>query len=75
MRMGVATGMYANWLEARDNRHQTLTWLVTVFGEHADYFLEVVRQMDATVEELEGGGDTERYVLRVGDSGTGWAEP
>ena len=72
------TGMYANWIEGRaapgatkDNDRET--WLVTVYGEHADNFLNAARGVPGvTVEEIEGADDTETYLLRVGEPGTGW---
>lgn len=75
IRLGVVTGLYAHWIEARDNQHGTLTWLVTVLDSHGERFLEAARRVGATVEEIEGADDTERYLLRVGEPGTGWAEP
>lgn len=73
LKLWVATA-YGNWLEGRENRHQSETWLVTVFGENSEHFLKAARAVGATVEEIEGGGETERYLLRVGEPGTGWAE-
>jgi hypothetical protein len=72
MAVWVRTAAYANWLEGRPNRHQSETWLVTVFGEHAEHFLDSARVLSATVEEVEGAGDDERYVLLIGESGTSW---
>lgn len=72
-----ATGAYANWIDGRENERRGEayeTWLVTVFGEHEEHFLTAARATGVTVEEIEGGGDTERYELRVGEPGTGWAE-
>ncbi len=69
-----ATGMFTNWIEGRgpDDRQ---TWLVTCFDDRAHSFLEAARLVGATVEEIEGAGDDERYVLRVGEPGTGWSPP
>lgn len=75
--MWYATAAYANWLDGRDNERLGdgyETWLVTVFGEHEEHFVTAARAVGVTVEEIEGGGDTERYVLRVGEPGTGWTE-
>lgn len=72
MDMWTATGMYANWIEGRENKSRGETWLVTVFGEHTEHFLEAGRATGVTVEEIEGGGETERYILCVGEPGTGW---
>ena len=74
MKAWLNTCAYANWIEGRENRHGSETWMVTVLGEHAEHFLEVARQVNATVEEIEGADDTERYLLRVGEPGSGWAE-
>lgn len=66
-----ATGMFANWIEGRENGERE-TWLVTVFAADAASFLEVVHNVGVTVEEIEGGGESESYVLRVGEPGSGW---
>lgn len=72
MDVWAATGTFANWIEGRGPEERQ-TWLVTVFGEHADVFLEAaVQRSDVTVEEIEGADETERYVLLAGESGTGW---
>lgn len=69
------TAPYANWIEGRDHPasddHET--WLVTCFDEQADQFIEAARATRVTVEEIEGGGDTERYRLLVGEPGSGWS--
>lgn len=75
MRMWVAVGPYSNWIDGRSNRHGTETWLVTVLGEHVEYFLDVARRVPVTVEEVEDAGDDERYRLVIGEPGTGWGEP
>lgn len=67
-----ATADYSNWLEGRDNRDRE-TWLVMVMGADAQRFLTAARMAGATVEELIIDSDTERYELRVGAAGTGWA--
>jgi hypothetical protein len=67
------TAAVANWIEGR--RHSgggRETWLVTVYGEHATTVLDIARAVGATVEEIQGAGDTETYELRVGEPGTGW---
>jgi hypothetical protein len=65
------TGFFANWIEGRPNGERE-TWLVTVFDEAAGSFLDAARPAGVTVEEIEGAGDDERYVMRVGEPGTGW---
>ncbi|MFI2502340.1 hypothetical protein [Streptomyces sp. NPDC018693] len=72
MRMWRRTAVYANWLDGRDNPRGGQTWLVTVFAEHGEDFLNAARATGATVEEIEGGGDDEQYHLRVGEPGSGW---
>jgi hypothetical protein len=72
--MWTATGPFANWLEGRDNGDGRETWLVTVFAEDADRFLDAARNTGVTVEEISGGGDSESYTLRVGEPGSGWAD-
>jgi nitrogenase molybdenum-iron protein alpha/beta subunit len=66
-----ATSFSANWIEGRPNGERE-TWLVTVFDEDAGYFLNAARTGGVTVEEIEGAGDSEQYVMRVGEQGTGW---
>jgi hypothetical protein len=73
MRMWAATGSYTNWIEGRENRHGTETWLVTVFDEHGSYFLDAARVCPVTLEEITGAGDDESYEMLFGDPGTGWA--
>lgn len=76
--MWEATAGYANWLEGRvaGKGGTRETWLVTVFDVHALNFLTAARRLDTvTVEEIHGAGDDERYVLRVGEPGTGWVKP
>lgn len=68
------TGMFSNWLEGRISKNRGReTWLVTVFDQDSARFLEACELIGVTVEEIEGSGDTESYVLRVGEPGTGWA--
>lgn len=71
MTMWAATGMFANWLEGRENGDRE-TWLATVFDQQSEGFLIAARNVGVTVEEIEGGGDTESYRLLVGETGTGW---
>jgi len=69
--MWAATAYYANWIEGRENGGCE-TWLVTCFDEQASAFLMAASAVGVTVEEIEGAGDTESYLLRVGEPGTGW---
>ena len=70
MDLWAATGAYANWIEGRGPQERE-TWLVTCFAEHSSHFLAAARQRaDATVEEIEGAGDAEQYVLVAGEPGT-----
>jgi hypothetical protein len=68
------TCMFSNWLEGRENGDRE-TWLTTVYDQDSATFLDVCQRIGVTVEEIEGGGDTETYVLRVGKPGTGWKNP
>jgi hypothetical protein len=73
MAFWAATGAFSNWLEGRaqyGNDYET--WLVTVFKEDEAAFLDAARHVGVTVEEIEGAGDTETYLLRVGEPGSGW---
>jgi len=74
MDLWAATAMVTNWLEGRGPAERE-TWMVMCPGEHGEAFLAAARQLGATVEEIEGAGDDERYVLRVGEPGTGWQPP
>ncbi len=74
MRMWEASGSYANWIEGRNNRHGTETWMVTVLNKHTSYFLDAARVCPVTLEEIIGAGDDENYELLFGDPGTGWAD-
>lgn len=69
------TAAYANWLGGREHPSGGQTWLVTVFAEHGQLFLDAAAALGVTVEELDGAGDNEEYVLRTGEPGTGWAPP
>ena len=66
-----ATAMFANWIEGRAKGDRE-TWLVTCYDEHSGGFLQAARNVGVTVEEIEGGGDDESYVLVVGEPGSGW---
>ena len=67
------SAIYANWIEGRENGSRE-TWQVMVFDEQAAGFLDAARAVDGvTVEEIEGAGAAERYLLRVGEPGSGWA--
>lgn len=68
----LATGSFANWLESRENGPDLETSLVTVFEEDREVFLTLTQEAGVTVEEIHGGGDTETYVLLVGEPGSGW---
>lgn len=71
MDMWAATAAFANWIEGRGPEDRE-TWLVTCFDVHARIFLAAAREVGATVEQIEGAGDTERYVLLTGEAATGW---
>jgi len=69
------TAPVTNWIEGRIKDGATdgaETWLVTCFDVNAPDFLATARAIGVTVEEIEGGGDNETYILRVGKPGTGW---
>ena len=66
-----ATAMFTNWIDGRGPEDRQ-TWLVTCFDAHAHSFLQAARNIGVTVEEIEGAGDDERYVMLVGEPGTGW---
>ena len=66
-----ATSMFANWIEGRGPEDRQ-TWLVTCYAAHAHTFLESAELIGVTVEEIEGAGDEEHYVMLVGESGSGW---
>jgi len=70
--MWAATAAFANWIEGRGPEDRE-TWLVTCFGQHADSFLEAARDTGVTVEQIEGAGDDERYVMLAGEPGSGWS--
>lgn len=70
-----ATATVSNWIESRTGRNG-VTWQVMVMGENGPAFLDVARQLgDITVEEIEGADGGERFVLLVGEPGTGWTAP
>jgi hypothetical protein len=67
-----ATAMFANWIQGWGPEDRQ-TWLVTCLdGHYANSFLDAARNIGVTVEEIEGAGDDERYVMLVGDPGSGW---
>jgi hypothetical protein len=74
MDLWATTATFTNWLEGRGPAERE-TWMVMCPGEYGEAFLEASRQLGATVEEIDGAGDGERYVLRVGEPGTGWQPP
>lgn len=71
MDLWAATGMFANWLEGRPNGDRE-TWLVTVYDQDMWSLTTAAETIGITVEEIEGGGDTETYRLLVGKPGSGW---
>lgn len=75
MDMWAATATYTNWIEGRRGPKDRETWLVMCVGEYVSDFLEVARRAGVTVERIEGAGDDERYVMLVGEPGTGWNAP
>jgi poly(3-hydroxyalkanoate) synthetase len=64
---------YSNWLDGRTSRNDSarVTWYVMV-ADHDEHFLAAAREAGVTVERLEGSGESESYVLLVGEPGTGW---
>ena len=74
MTMWAATATFANWIEGRENGDRE-TWMVTCFDDQAEQFLAAARAVGVTVQEIEGAGDGESYILLVGDPGTGWSTP
>ncbi|MEV6791276.1 hypothetical protein AB0M87_04575 [Streptomyces sp. NPDC051320] len=72
MDMWAATAACANWLEGRENGDRGETWLVMVPSDHAEDFVTAGAAAGVTVEEIQGDGDEENYVLRAGEPGTGW---
>lgn len=70
-----ATATVANWIGSCAGRNGT-TWQVMVMGDSGPAFLEAARKLGGiTVEEVEGAGEGERFVLLVGEPGTGWKAP
>lgn len=75
MDLWAATATVANWIESRYGRNGA-TWQVMVMDSDGPQFLDIARKLgDITVEEIEGAGDDERFVLLVGEPGTGWKAP
>jgi hypothetical protein len=66
------TGTFTNWLERRPLTDGRETWLATVFDRESESFLAAARAIGVTVEEVQGGGDSESYDLLVGEPGSGW---
>lgn len=72
MDLWAATAVASNWIESRTGRNGT-TWQVMVIGDCAPQFLDTARKIgEITVEEIQGAGDGEQYVMLVGEPGTGW---
>lgn len=71
MDLWMATAGHSNWIEGRENGERE-TWLVTVFNPESATFLAAAESTGATVEEIDGGDETETYRLVVGTPGTGW---
>ena len=72
MDVWAATAAFSNWLEGRGPEDRE-TWLVTCPGEYSAAFLAAAQARPAaTVEEIEGAGDSERYVMLAGEPGSGW---
>lgn len=74
MDMWAATATFSNWFEGRGPQDRQ-TWHVACVRECTDAFLGVARTLGVTVEEIQGAGDDERYVLLAGEPGTGWTAP
>jgi hypothetical protein len=72
MGLWAATATTSNWIKSRPGKNG-VTWQVMVPGDSGPQFLDAARRLgDITVEEIEGAGDEERFVLLVGEPGTGW---
>ncbi len=72
MDLWAATALVSNWIESRAGANG-VTWQVMVIADGAPHFLDAARELGGiTVEEIEGAGDDERYVMLVGESGSGW---
>lgn len=69
-----ATCTFANWIEGRALADGRETWLVTVFDRDSESFLTVARTFGVTVEQIQGGGESEGYDLAVGEPGSGWQD-
>lgn len=69
------TAAYSNWIEVRVNRHDNSrdTWLVTVYAVDGQRFIAAAMP-GITIEEIVSTDDSERYELRAGEPGTGWAD-
>lgn len=73
IRISQRTSFYANWIEGRQKNGRE-TYLVTVFSNSRQDFLDTAKETGVTVEEIIDAGEDETYVLRVGAPGTGWAD-
>jgi hypothetical protein len=71
VQLWTACAQVTNWIEGRGPQDRQ-TWLVMCPGKYAGGFLHFAGEVGATVEEIEGAGDSEQYVLRAGEPGTGW---
>ncbi len=74
MDLWAAAATFTNWIEGRGPAVRE-TWLVMCPGEYGEGFLDIARTIGVTVERVEGAGDDERYVMLVGEPGTGWKAP
>jgi hypothetical protein len=72
MSLWTTTGMFTNWLEGRPLADGRETWLVTVFDNDSKPFLAAAQKIGVTVEEIQGGGESESYDLLIGRPGSGW---
>lgn len=66
-----AAAMFTNWIEGRGPEDRQ-TWQVMCPGDYSHSFLTAARAIGVTVEEIEGAGDDERYVMLAGEPGSGW---
>jgi hypothetical protein len=67
-----ATAPFSNWLDGRPNGDRE-TWHVMVYDEHLKLFLAAAEGA-ATVERIEGSGESETYRLLLGEPGSGWKQ-
>jgi hypothetical protein len=71
MDMWAAVASFTNWVDGRGPVTRE-TWQVMCPGNYAEGFLDIARTLGVTVEGIEGSGDDERYVMLVGEPGSGW---